>query len=160
MDDERTDVKLDVRDMQYLRRVIENNRPTGAIGFIIFLLLLLTAGIGYLCFSTYRETNSTETFDSIKRVLVVTIESELSDSNRSDKTQVKNALDNGGMIRIKASNDGYEYSFGSTYKQYGAANSSNNIWTLGAVLNYIASRGWTFVQAPTTGLSEYYYFVK
>ena len=154
------DVKLDELDVRRIRQSIENNSSKGAIGFIVFLLLLLTAGIGYLCFNTYRETHATESMDSTKRVLTVCIESDILDSNRSDKTQVSNALNDGGMIRLKATNDGYEYSLGSTYKQYGATNSTGGFWTLGAVLNYIASRGWTFVQAPTSGLSDYYYFIK
>ena len=126
----------------------------------IILLLLLTAGIGYLCVSTYRETHASDSMDSTKRVLAVCIESDISDSNRSDKTQVTNALNDGGMIRLKASNEGYEYSLGTAFKQYGASNASGSFWTLGAVLNYIASRGWTFVQGPSSGLSDYYFFIK
>ena len=160
MDDEKSEVKLDETDIRYLRQVIERSSSKGVLVFIAILLLVLTVGIGYLCFNTYRETNATETIDSVKRVLVVTIESDLSDSNRSSTTQVKNAFADGGMIRIKSSNDGFDYSLGSAYKQYGATDASGSFWSLGAVLNYIASRGWTFVQAPTTGLSDYYYFVK
>ena len=160
MEDGRDEVKLDELDIRHIRQSIESSSSKGAILFIVFLLLLLTAGIGYLCFNTYRETHSTETMDSIKRVLVVSIESDIADSDRSDKTQVTNALENGGMVRLKNTSEGYEYSLGTGYKKYGANDSNGYIWLNGAVLNYVASRGWTLVQGPSSGLSREYYFVK
>lgn len=160
MEEDRTEVKIDEIDVNNIRRSIESSSSRGAVGFIVFLLLLLTAGIGYLCYNTYRETHATETMDSSKRILVVSIESDLADSDRSDKTQVNNALENGGMIRLKNSSEGFEYSLGTVYKRYGASDSQGYMWLTGAVLNYVASRGWTFTQGPSSGLSNQYFFVK
>lgn len=159
MEDEREE-KIDEFEERRIRQSVEDNSSRKAIGFIVFLMLLMTLGIGYLCFNTYRETHASKTIDSTQRVLIISIESDLTDSNRSDKTQVKNALENGGAIRLQSSNEGYDYSLGTMYNSYGAKNSNGYFWTTGAVLNYVASRGWKFVQGPSSGLSDEYYFVK
>ncbi|MDC7236794.1 MAG: hypothetical protein PQJ45_03345 [Sphaerochaetaceae bacterium] len=33
-------------------------------------------------------------------------------------------------------------------------------YILGGILNYISSKGWALVQAPTSGLNSSYYFTK
>ena len=137
--------------------IAESNRK---LKYLMILVALLIVLCGYLCFAVYRSTNATYAVDSTHRVLIVSLEDDLSDSDRSDKTQVKNALEDGGMVRIRQTNEDIEYSVGSSYKYYGAGDSDGTFWTTGALLNYIASRGWTFVQAPSSGLTNEYYFVK
>ena len=73
-------------------------------------------------------------------------------------TQIDNALKNGGMIVLNTQN--LNSGFETLISLYGAADASGSYYTYGAVLNYIASWGWELVQAPTSGLSDYYYFVK
>lgn len=127
---------------------------------LIVLIVLLIVLCGYLCYGVYRSTNSTGVIDSTHQVLIVTLEDDLPDSKRSDKTQVKNALEDGGMVRIRSTNDGITYSVGNDYIYYGASDSDGTSWTTGALMNYIASRGWTFVQVRTSGLTSNYYFIK
>lgn len=158
MEDNRIDDKPFPDSMEELKNEIaESNRK---LKYLMILVVLLIVLCGYLCFAVYRSTNATDAVDSTHRVLIVSLESNLSNSDRSDKTQVRNALSGGGKIRIKPTNEDIEYSFGTDYCYYGAGNSDGTFWTTGALLNYIASRGWTFVQAPSSGLTNEYYFVK
>ena len=137
--------------------IADSNRK---IKCLIVLVVLLIVLCGYLCYVVFRSTNSTGVIDSTHRVLIVSLENGLSDSYRSDKTQMKNALEDGGMVRIRPTNEDIIYSVGIDYLDYGASDSDGNYWTIGALLNYIASRGWTLVQTPSTGLSSDYYFIK
>lgn len=138
----------------------EIRKTNRKLSWLMFIVLLMTILCGYLCFEVYRSTNSTGVMDSSHRILIVSIESNLSDSDRSDRTQVRNALDAGGMIRIRLGNDDIEYSMGTSFKAYGADNADGKFWTMGGLLNYIASRGWTLVQAPSSGLTDAFYFTK
>lgn len=134
----------------------ENNQP--GLGFIKFLLIVIAIGIGYLCFAQFQGTQS---FDSTPKILIIDVlRDTVSEDSLSDSTQVSNALENGGMIQIKIDNDWLEDTFGYGYGYYGAADSDGYHYTLGAVMNYVASCGWTFVQAPSSGLSTTYYFEK
>lgn len=134
----------------------ENNQP--GLGLIKFLLVVIAIGIGYLCFAQFQGTQS---FDSTPKILIIDVlRDTVSEDSLSDSTQVNNALEDGGMIQIKIDNDWLEDTFGYGYGYYGAANSDGYHYTLGAVMNYVASRGWTFVQAPSSGLSTTYYFEK
>ena len=137
--------------------IVDSNRKLKCLIALVVLLIVLC---GYLCYGVFGSTNSTGVIDSTHRVLIVSLENGLSYSDRSDKTQVKNALEDGGMVRIRPTNDDITYSVGYDYKYYGAGDAKGSIWTIGALLNYIASRGWTLVQAPSTGLSSDYYFIK
>ena len=137
--------------------IADSNRKLKCMIVLVVLLIVLC---GYLCYGVYRSTNSTGVIDSTHRVLIVSLEDDLPDSKRSDKTQVKNALEDGGMVRIRPNNDDITYSVGNDYIYYGAIDSDGTYWTTGALMNYIASRGWTFVQAPTSGLTDNYYFIK
>ena len=137
--------------------IADSNRKLKCLIVLVVLLIVLC---GYLCYVVFRSTNSTGVIDSSHRVLIVSLENGLSDSDRSDKTQVKNALEDGGRVRIRPNNDDITYSVGNDYKDYGARDSDGTYWTTGALMNYIASRGWTLVQAPSTGLSSDYYFIK
>ena len=137
--------------------IADSNRKLKCLIVLVVLLIVLC---GYLCYVVFRSTNSTGVIDSTHRVLIVSLEDDLPDSKRSDKTQVKNALEDGGMVRIRPNNDDITYSVGNDYKDYGARDSDEIYWTTGALMNYIASRGWTFVQAPTSGLTSNYYFIK
>ena len=137
--------------------IADSNRKLKCLIVLIVLLIVLC---GYLCYVVFRSTNSTGVIDSSHRVLIVSLENGLSDSDRSDKTQVKNALEDGGRVRIRPNNDDITYSVGNDYIYYGASESDGTSWTTGALMTYIASRGWTFVQAPTSGLTSNYYFIK
>lgn len=123
-----------------------------------FLLLFVTIGIGYLVFAQYRQTHSSDSLDSSNRVLVVQIDDDLKASELSDDEQIKNALKNGGMIRIKISD--MDSSLKQKIERYAAIGSDRNYWVIGALLNYLASEGWELTQAPTTGLTQMYYFRK
>ena len=126
--------------------------------YIEFLLFILVVGVVYLGISQYRQTHSSDGLDSSNRVLVVEINNDLSESEKSDNKQINEALANGGMIRISTNN--INSTLKSKIERYGATNSGGSYWVLGALLNYIASEGWTFVQGPSSGLSQNYYFIK
>lgn len=129
-------------------------------GFVIFLLIVLVCGIGYLCVSDYREKNASSMIESTNKILILNISDSATDV--SDSTQVKNALNSGGQIIIQDTDSKtFEEAFSSiSWKSYGANNSKGYMFTRGALLNYIASRGWKLIQAPSTGLSAVYYFTK
>ncbi|MBR0318566.1 MAG: hypothetical protein IJQ86_04680 [Spirochaetia bacterium] len=139
---------------------VKEEPPKVNLTGIFFLLILIFICNGYICLSIIRQTNSNNGIDSTHRVLLLTMEDNISSKDASDDIQVNNALKNGGTVRVKDSNEGYQKAFGYEYERYGAINSSGTYWTKGAVLNYIASRGWTLIQAPSTGLTDMYYFVK
>ena len=120
------------------------------------LLIILVGCVGYLVVSRFREKNSSASIDSSNRVLVVYINNDSSD--QSDMTQIKNAFNNGGMIKLDPNNISTELKW--QMESYGASDSDGMYWVTGAVLNYVASRGWNLVQAPTTGLVNCYYFAK
>ena len=125
---------------------------------ITILLLIIAIGLGYLVFVQYRQSNSSDKLDSSNRVLVIELREDLAEADISDEKQVRNALKNGGMIRLNISDLGS--SLKSKIEPYAASNSDNRYWILGAFLNYISSEGWELTQAPTTGLSQLYYFKK
>ncbi len=129
------------------------------LGGIKVLLILIVIALAYISTTIYLGNNSTEVFNSTNRALVIRIDEEATEY--SDATQVKNALEKGGMIQVKISGDSLKEVLGSAkFGNYGAMGADGYYYTLGAFLNYIASRGWTFVQAPSSGLSNYYYFRK
>ena len=142
------------------KNIVKESTQKVNLSGIIFLLVLLLACNIYICLNFFRQSHSNENIDSSHRVLLLTMEDKISNKDASDDVQVKNALKNGGTIRVKDSNEGYQNAFGYEYERYGAVNSSGTYWTKGAVLNYIASRGWTLIQAPSSGLTTTYYFIK
>lgn len=157
MENENESVGLEKSDFIELKREIKQAKAR--IGWISLLLALIVIGLAYLSFDVYRENNASESMDSSNRVLLVHILSE--DSEFSDVTQVKNALSNGGMIQLELSVESLEKALGSEqYGVYGASNSDGYHYILGALLNYIASRGWSLIQAPTSGLANQYYFTR
>ena len=167
---------VDNKDVEELKRELEKTSETlksiKTVGLLIFTVLIVLTVFGFIFgtrineidSSLYRIEQDTETVadntEKPTRILVLSLENDISDDDVSDKTQVDNALSNGGMIRIDNTNEGYESAFGTVYKSYGASNASNYMWTWGAVMNYIASKGWKLVQSPSSGLSSYYYFEK
>ncbi len=78
-------------------------------------------------------------------LLYVSIASDY-DNNTSDIEQVDKALRDGGMIKIKA-NSNFISNVMPGAQSYGASNSSGSYYIYGAIINYIASRGWTLVSA-------------
>ena len=120
------------------------------------LLIILVGCVGYLVFSRFREKNSSDSIDSSNRVLIVYMDNSTSD--QSDMTQIKNAFNNGGMIKINPNDISTELKW--EMESYGATNSDGMYWITGAFLNYVASRGWNLIQAPTTGLANCFYFTK
>lgn len=131
-----------------------------AQGIIVFLLVVLVLGIGYLCVSDFRSKNSSDTLTSTNRVLTLSIHA--NNENFSDSTQVKNALNNGGMIILKSLDyTSINEAFRSLpWTSFGANNKEGYVFLEGALLNYIASQGWTLIQAPATGLGTMYFFTR
>lgn len=128
-------------------------------GFTIFLLLLITCGIVYLCYSDYRKTNATETIDSTRRILILKVSD--SANSYSDSTQVRNVLNTGGTIILKSfEGDSIDKVFDESWNSYGGPDAKGYHFIDGALLNYIAIRGWNLIQAPSTGLGQVYYFTK
>ena len=125
---------------------------------IIALLSVIAAGILYLTISQYRQNNKSELLGSSNRVLVVEINNSLSEEDVSDNTQRKNALANGGMIRLNSEN--LDSSFKIALEPYAAQNASGYYWVLGSSLNYISSEGWQLVQGPSSGLSNMFFFIR
>lgn len=157
MDKDYVTAGLDESDLDDLLKEIRKAKVN--LGGVKVLLILIVIALAYISASIYLGNNSTEVLDSTNRVLVVRIDEEASEY--SDATQVKNALEKGGMIQVKLDGDSLEKVLGSyIFGNYGAKGADGYYYTLGAFLNYIASRGWTFVQAPSSGLSNYYYFKK
>lgn len=157
MDNENESAGQETYDFNLFKREIKQTKAK--VGWISLLLVLIVIGMAYLSFDVYRENNASESMDSSNRVLLVHIVSE--DSEYSDATQVKNGLSNGGMIQLELSAEALEKALGSElYRSYGASNSDGYHYILGALLNYIASRGWSLIQAPTSGLAPQYYFVR
>lgn len=146
MDEEQKNVIEETKENRIAQQ--EHSNGVNLTGIILLLVVLLFCNI-YLCY-----------ISSIHRILLVRMENKVSYSDASDSVQVNNALRNGGSIVIKDSNDGYKKAFGEEYGRYGASDSSGYYYTKGAVLNYIASRGWKLIQAPSSGLTDEYYFVK
>lgn len=128
--------------------------------FITFLLIIIAVGIGYLCYSDYQERHPSQTFDSSHKVLVLILDD--GSASYSDSTQFKNALADGGQIIINDSNaETMDECIGfKEWRAYGASNKENYLYLNGALLNYIASRGWNLIQAPSTGISSAYYFIR
>lgn len=149
------------QELDEIKNILRDNKPkhVSFTGIIWLLLILIFSNI-YLCYNVFRESHGDGIIDSSHRVLVLSIEDDITQSESSDVTQVINALINGGQIRVGNSNNSFDAAFGSEYQNYGATNIKGSFWTRGAVLNYIASRGWTLVQTPSSRLSDDYYFVK
>jgi len=120
------------------------------------MLFLFTAVIAFMLLAYFNVIG----IHGSRRVLMVDFVSQDYSESVSDRFQVDNALEKGGCILVKTDTDGLQTAFGEEYKQYGAVDYSGRFYTLGAAINYISSRGWTFVQGPSSGLSNTYYFEK
>ena len=136
--------------------LIKIQRRLGFISIVVIILALINAYqyFGDTIISKMGIDNGA--IVSQNRVLIVDIEKD--PDEKSDFFQVKNALKNGGQICFDA--EDYEGSLGKDYKAYGASDLNGYYYTRGAVLNYIASCGWTLLQSPSTGITTTYYFVK
>ncbi|MCK9482301.1 MAG: hypothetical protein M0R38_11140 [Bacteroidia bacterium] len=157
MENGRIIIQIEKSDLEELKREIRHNK-TKLTG-VTLLLLLIAIALGYLSFNTYRENNASKLIDSTRRVLMVSLTNNYDEI--SDEKQVGNALLNGGMIQLQIDGEALLESFGNTnYKQYGASGSSGKFYIMGAMLNYIASRGWTLIQSSTSILNNEYYFIK
>ena len=127
--------------------------------FAIILLMLIVCGITYLCCSDYLGKNATEIIDSTSRILILKVSD--SANNYSDSTQGKNVINKGGTIILKDfDSDSINAVFGEYWNSYGGADANGYHYLDGALLNYIASKGWNLIQAPSTGLGSTYYFTK
>ena len=128
-------------------------------GFVKFMLFLIAA---LLCVLVVFEVNDrygvVEEADPVHGTLVVSISDDVEDEELSDSTQIRNAVEDGGMMIIALDSDWLDENFIYGYGRYGATNSEGYYYTLGTVLNFIASEGWQLVQGPTTGLAPYYLF--
>ena len=122
--------------------------------FMILLLSMITICVGYLAISQYKETKG----KSQRRVLSVEIDSDIGKDKLSDSTQIKNAIENGGTMRVDPSDvDPY---LDKKIGDFAALDDNEHYWVNGAILNYLASEGWELVQGPSSGLAMDYYFVK
>lgn len=147
---------IDKNDLNDIKETIRSTRVRIGIrtGFILVFIIIASLFL----FEVIRSESRVGLLGASNRILMVSFEDLLEDADCSDSTQVENALKSGGQIRIKDTNDGYQHAFGSEYGMYGASDASNMHYTKGAALNYIASKGWVLVQAPTTALGTTYYF--
>ena len=93
-----------------------------------------------------------------KSILVVEMVDEDYDGDLSDSTQIDNAIKSGGMIILNISD--LDSSLESKIDRYGAIDADGMYYVKGALLNYLASRGWVIQHAPSSGLSDAYYFYK
>ena len=147
------EVSIKDRDIERINETIKSSSVKFSYSSLIVLIIAIVLGlmVYYMIGSDLSEEY---------RILTVSFSSFSEEVERSDCIQVENALKYGGQIIVLNENDGYEYAFGREYERYGALNGSNMYYTRGAVLNYIASKGWNLVEAPTTGLSDNFYFSK
>ncbi len=130
------------------------------IGFIAFTIEIIAICIIYLSVSNHLKSNPLFNFDSTRKILTVSI---INDDNKevdeiSDITQIINALQNGGAMYLNIEN--MDSDFKEIISSYGACNADGMYYVQGALLNYIASKGWELVQGPSTGLSSTYYFIR
>lgn len=127
-------------------------------GFVKFLLFMIAV---LLCVLVVFEVNDrygvVEEVDPVHGALVVGI-TDVGDEDLSDSTQIRNAVEDGGMMIIALDGDWLDENFISGYGMYGAVDSDGYYYTLGTVLNFIASEGWELVQGPTSGLADRYLF--
>ncbi len=126
----------------------------------LLLSLICTLGVAYLAFSCYQQSVTEDTYELNQQtqLLIVEINADLTNDQISDSTQIKNALKNGGQIRLNM--DSLDSSIDSAIGNYGASDAEGNYWVFGALMNYISNQGWELVQAPSSGLSDEYYFVR
>lgn len=128
-------------------------------GFVKFMLVLIAA---LLCALVVFEVNDrygmVEEADPVHGALVVSISDDVDDEDLSDRTQIRNAIEDGGMMIITLDGEWLDDNFIYGYGAYGATNSEGYYYTLGTVLNFIASEGWQLVQGPTSGLADRYLF--
>lgn len=154
--DERLDAALD--ELTKSRKELVRTRK--ALSTLVTFLVILCLIVGAAIF--LEHFNGMGLVKSNHRVLVLTVlnDSKDKDSDFSDSVQIKNALNNGGLIRVDLSEDNLFQSFDRrTIQTYAALDENGSYWPLGALLNYIASNGWTLVEAPDNVILTYY-FVK
>ena len=131
-----------------------------SLKFIKVMLLLIAIGTLWIGLQTSSRVLVVEISASVSQNTETTGWAKLFSGETSDRTQVRNALRNGGLIKLGNSSESYASLLGDDYYDYGARNSDNYFFISGAALNCIASRGWTLVQAPETGTIGFYYFVR
>ncbi len=124
---------------------------------IILLLTVITIGIVYLgiMHSNSKETSQVEYTKDIQQVLCVDME-DRDGFEVSDYSQIDDALRYGGQIIVNLNQ--LDATLQLDTEMYAAVNSEGRYYTEGALLNYIASRGWTLVQHESFG--DMYYFIK
>lgn len=154
---EKTDEKKNNVEIEKEQTKREERKISLLKSIKITLILLLISNL-YLCLNVYRENRHSFLDKSKHRVLIVSFVNE-SVEDVSDSRQISQGLDNGGHIRIADSNDGYHKAFSDKFEYYGATNYEGMYWSKGAVLNYIASEGWTLIQRESLSYNndEYYY---
>lgn len=135
-----------------------NTQSKTKLGVIKIFLFILIAELFFICFNQYQKLYST---NNSPRTLIVSIEDiDDSDINFSPSEQIENALENGGLIYINLDSDWLNDNFYQYYGLFGATDSEGMYFVLGGIINYISSKGWTLVQAPTSGLNNFFYFTK
>ena len=159
--EENNGVRIHKDDINYLKKIIERNRSNSllaVIGTMGVLLIILTVCAIYLCFKVSKGSVGVA---SNHAVLILSIESDIQTEELSDSDQVLNALNRGGMIRIGSDIESMEYSLGTSFWSYGARNTDGEVWTYGAILNYISNQGWNLVQVTYASQpTVQYYFTR
>ena len=169
--EENSSVRLCDDDIKYIKKLIERIKPKGLMmvlfgisGLMLILavcIIILCAKVGKTSVSVQPVLQSANEYTATEnKILIISIEQNLNKSECSDQTQVEEALQKGGMIRIGTSVDTIEYSMGDSIWSYGASTSKGEVLTYGALFNYVASKGWKLIQAPIVGISDRYYFSK
>ena len=166
-DNERTEDSIQTdcttnQDKETAEEPSQNLEPVKlpSLKFIKVMLLLIAIGTLWLGLQTSSRVLVVEINTSVSLDSEASGWAKLLSGETSDRTQVRNALRNGGLIKLGNSSESYASLLGSDYYSYGARDSDNYFFISGAALNYIASQGWTLVQAPESGTVGTYYFVR
>ncbi len=125
---------------------IDSNKKRKPITIIFCFLLLLVIESAVICILLFIEKpNNDVTLDRQKSMILIVDATNDDESELSDSTQIANAVQSGGMIKISPESEWISSHFPPEYIKYGAMNSNGIMWTEGAYLNYIASMGWQLI---------------
>lgn len=78
----------------------------------------------------------------------------LNSDERSDAVQIENAVDKGGQLSLDKESIPVMDEIGPDVEGYGALNSQGSYYVNGAILNWVADKGWRLV---AVNLNSYYF---
>lgn len=144
---------------------INSTNPRNSVNvmyLILSVLVVIALAVIPLLISQNKEIKNIksqfEEMQAERKTLMVLLDDSLTGDELSDSVQISNALENGGLIRI--SMDEMNENLHNKIGEYGAYDVSGSYYVFGALINYISSEGWKLEQAPSSGLSNYFYFSK